>query len=80
MQTEPHVVWWGLWKGALGIKHYSKKHFTENADFTLCGRNIPVGGKVTFFPKTDDDPAQTTCTICRAALKNKGINLEETKG
>ena len=63
----PHVVWWGLWKGALGVIHYSKKHFTENSVFTLCGRSIPIGGNIAFFPKTDDDPTQVTCIICKKA-------------
>ena len=72
-ETEPHTVWWGLWVGAMGVVHYTKKHYTENADFTLCGRSIPIGGEVTFFPKTDDDPEQVTCRTCRKALVNKGI-------
>lgn len=65
---EPHVVWWGLRKGALGIISYTKQHYTLDGEVTLCGRRILVGGNITFFPLTDDDPNQVTCKTCVARL------------
>lgn len=50
---------------------YTKWHGTENADFTFCGRPIPIGLEGTFLPETDDDLSIIDCKYCANQLRDE---------
>lgn len=67
--TEPHAVMWQTGQVGL-IEQYSKWHWTDDANKTLCGRRLAA-----VLPKCDDLPSRVTCKQCKAILLKRGEDL-----
>ncbi len=65
---EPHAVRWLVRESGL-LEVFTKWHWTENANRTLCGRIIVVGGEVAFLPETDERQEIVDCQICRRVIQ-----------
>lgn len=72
--TEPHAVRWAVryspapWSDDGAI--WTKWHWTENANNTLCGLPIIIGrDNAPLFPQTDDRQEQVTCKRCKRKLQ-----------
>lgn len=70
----PHAVRWSRHTlvRELNTPQYTKWHWTEDGDFTICGRPIPIGiDGGTFCPDIDDNLLRVTCKQCMAKIKRK---------
>jgi hypothetical protein len=60
----PHAVRWAR-RAVRNEMEYTGWHWTNDAQFTACGRPIPLGLDGTFVPETDDAPERVTCRQCQ---------------
>ena len=67
--TEPHAVRWIVGRTRIVTK-YTKWHWTDDANTTLCGRHIEViGGGM--LPECDDMQERVTCLQCKHRLSSR---------
>lgn len=65
-ETTPHAIRWALREVKREMRlDYTRWHWTEDADRTVCGRAIPVGGSIAFLPETDERREHVTCKGCK---------------
>lgn len=43
---------------------WSKWHWSEDGDHTLCGHPVLLMGEAAMLPDTDDDPDRVDCVHC----------------
>lgn len=64
-----HAVRWGRWENAYGDTKWTRWHWTDDADTTLCGRHVQtINDRWPHLPDTDDDPERVDCHQCRRTL------------
>jgi hypothetical protein len=70
MVIEPHAVRWAQRDIRSRFEtEYSKWHWTLDASWTLCGRQIQlIADGPAMLPDTHDDPEHVTCRRCVALL------------
>lgn len=74
LATTPHAVRWAQREifSKFEMQH-SKWHWTNDANFTICGRPIQlIADGPALLPETDDEPSRVTCKRCRALLVANG--------
>ena len=68
-----HAVRWvvRISVAMLNTEIFSKWHWTDDANVTLCGRHIPCMTKYATMPEFDDEDTQVDCKYCKNILKKR---------
>ena len=78
MESEAHAVRWAIrWMEKMKYVQWSKWHWTNDANFTICGYPIIIGqcDDCPLMPEHDERAEKVTCKKCIAALKTVGVDL-----